>query len=169
MKAEYLWAMKEFRNDEIEVRVILEDKAYSCLEEIVNSSGCFETGGILIGYYDVSCQNAIITEITNAPKDSKSGGNWFSRGISGLKQLLIHRWKAKEEYYLGEWHLHPKSFPKPSSVDVSQMKQISKDKRYNCKEPLLLIVGENKRKLEINLMLIMNDKIYEFKKNNLQL
>lgn len=164
MKTEYLCAMKEFKNEEIDVKVILEDKAYISLEKIVNNSGELETGGILIGYYDVSCQNAIITELTNAPKDSKKGRNWFSRGVFGLKKLLINRWRLKGDYYLGEWHLHPKSFPQPSSIDVAQMKQISKDKRYNCKEPLLLIVGENNGKLEIYLMLIMNDKVYEFNK-----
>lgn len=166
MEMEYLWAMKEFRNDDIEVRVILENKAYCSLSEITSNSGRFETGGILIGYYDVLRQNAIVTEITNAPKDSKSGGTWFLRGVSGLKQLLIHRWKIKEEYYLGEWHFHPKSSPKPSFVDISQMKQISKDNRYNCKEPLLLIVGENKGKLAINIMLIINNKIYELREKN---
>lgn len=155
--------MKEFRNYDIDVSVILEDKAYRYLKEIVDNSASIETGGILIGYYDVSCHNAIITEITNAPIDSNSGRSWFHRGVIGLKQLLIQRWKIKEDYYLGEWHLHPKSSPQPSHVDISQMKKISKDKRYNCREPLLLIVGENNGKLIINLMLIINDKIYELK------
>ncbi len=162
MKTECLWAMKEFRNDEINVSVFLEEKAYSSLKEITDKSVNLETGGILIGYYDVSSLNAIITEITIAPEDSKSGRNWFHRGVLGLKQLLIYRWQAREDYYLGEWHLHPKSSPQPSLIDVSQMKQISNDKRYNCKEPLLLIVGEINRELDINLMLIMNDKIYKF-------
>lgn len=169
METEYLWAMKEFGNDEIKVRVFFEKKAYSCLKEIVDKSVNFETGGIIIGYYDVSCQNAIITEITNAPEDSKSGRYWFHRGVFGLKKLLINRWKAKEDYYLGEWHFHPKSSPHPSSIDISQMKQISNDKRYKCTEPLLLIVGEINGKLEINLMLIINGKIYKLMERTLKL
>lgn len=36
MKTEYLCAMKEFKNEEIDVKVILEDKAYISLEKIVN-------------------------------------------------------------------------------------------------------------------------------------
>lgn len=155
--------MKEFRNDELNVKVILEDKAYRQLVEIVKKSGGLETGGILIGYYSVSCQNAFITEVTNAPFDSKSGKSWFSRGIMGLKQLLIQRWNINEEYYLGEWHLHPKSYAKPSYVDVIQMKQIAIDIQYNCKEPILMIAGEHGGIIEIYIMLIINGKKYDFK------
>lgn len=151
--------MIEYENKQLSAKVILEDKAYKKLCRALEKCGLVETGGILIGYYDVSCKKAIITEVTDAPKDSRSGRNWFARGTLGLKQLLKIKWKI-EEYYLGEWHIHPQSSPFPSITDINQMKHISKDLGYNCKEPLLLIIGNRYDKPEIYLALIIENNVY---------
>lgn len=101
-----------------------------------------ETGGILIGYYTEDLTTAVITEVTPAPPDSRSGCSWFYRGIAGLKQLFLRKWKEVERrHYLGEWHYHPRKHVEPSIDDMSQMVNISKDGHYNCQEPVMLIVG----------------------------
>jgi len=97
-----------------------------------------ETGGILIGYYTDDLITAVITEISYPPRDSKSGYAWFYRGIAGLKQLLIQRWKEPIPcYYLGEWHYHPTKDVEPSMNDIDQMIKISSDENYNCREPVV--------------------------------
>jgi integrative and conjugative element protein (TIGR02256 family) len=101
-----------------------------------------ETGGILVGRYSADLLLAIICEATPPPKDSRRGRTWFVRGIDGLRDLLDIRWKAKERtFYIGEWHFHPAVHVEPSDDDFEQMLKISHAREYECKEPLLLIVG----------------------------
>lgn len=100
-----------------------------------------ETGGILIGYYTNSNDCAVVTEITNAPPDSRSGNHWFVRGVRGLQKKLERLWQRNDGFYLGEWHFHPFGSPNPSPTDIKQMQEISKSEQYHCAEPVLLILG----------------------------
>lgn len=158
--------MKEYENAELNSKIFIEDRVYQRLLSIISENkNKLETGGIIIGYYDVDCRNAIITECTKAPEDSKAARFRFYRGIKGLKNLLQKRWKERKEYYLGEWHLHPGSNPNPSHADIEQMKKIAKDKNFNCKEPILLILGEIANVEAISLMLFKNNQIYYYLEN----
>ncbi len=100
-----------------------------------------ETGGILIGHYTDSNDCAVVTEITNAPPDSRSGNQWFVRGVRGLQKKLDRLWQRGNGFYLGEWHFHPFGSPSPSHTDGKQMQEISKTEKYHCPEPVLLILG----------------------------
>ncbi len=116
--------MREYENIELKSKIFIEEAAYHKLLSVIADNGDkLETGGIIIGYYDDMCKNAVITEFTNPPEDSKSDRFRFYRGIQGLKKLLQQRWKERNEYYLGEWHLHPGSSPTPSATDIAQMKK----------------------------------------------
>jgi integrative and conjugative element protein (TIGR02256 family) len=99
-----------------------------------------ETGGILVGSYtdDLTC--ALVTDVSKAPLDSTSGKTWFNRGILGLQLWLDRLWHSKR-FYLGEWHFHPYARPNPSHIDIKQMEKISHASKYNCPEPILIIVG----------------------------
>lgn len=157
--------MKEFENIELQSKIFIEDCAYHKLLSIIAENGRkVETGGIIIGHYDTAFQNATITEFTGPPEDSKTARLRFYRGVKGLRNLLRQYWKERNEYYLGEWHLHPGSTPDPSYTDIEQMKEISKDKKFNCKEPILLIFGEVEKKQAVCIMLFKDEKMYSYKK-----
>ena len=159
----YLPVMKEFENIELKSKINIEDAAYHNLLSIVaDNKNKLETGGIIIGYYDETCQNAVITEFTNPPEDSKADRFRFYRGIQGLKKLLQQRWKERNEYYLGEWHLHPGSSPTPSATDIAQMKKIAQDKNFNCKEPILMILGEVAKSQVMSLAIFKNNLIFYY-------
>ena len=103
-----------------------------------------ETGGILVGYYTEPRDLAVITQVPEAPVDSKSGRAEFVRGRRGLADFLKSLWNQEaeaREYYLGEWHYHPGQAAEPSARDKAQMKAIAEDPDYRCREPLLVIVG----------------------------
>lgn len=136
---EYLlkWASPDGRYN-----IVLMQRAWENIVHFYEKTLHRETGGILIGYYTDDLTTAIVTEITHPSLDSGSGYTWFYRGIVGLKQLLIHRWKEPERrYYLGEWHYHPAKYVEPSIDDINQMAKISRDKNYSCREPIMLIIG----------------------------
>ena len=163
----YLLGMKEYVNEELDSKIFIEDNVYKKLLMIQKESCQFETGGIIIGYYDEECRNAVITECTNPPEDSTATRNCFFREIKGLKSLLKKKWNEKREYYLGEWHLHPGTSPDPSKTDISQMKKIEHDPKFNCREPILLVLGEKYNHFATTLILFKNDKEYFYNQKSI--
>lgn len=99
-----------------------------------------ETGGVSLGKYTPSLELAVVTEVSGPPEDSKKARSGFWRGIVGLQTLIRRLWKD-QQYYLGEWHVHPDGPPSPSTTDHDQMRAIAEDSSYQCPEPILLILG----------------------------
>ncbi|MGH0229750.1 Mov34/MPN/PAD-1 family protein [Sinorhizobium meliloti] len=129
-----------FEGRKAEVAVRLSAQACRTIRDHALAAGGRETGGILIGRYDLSGNSAIVTEATVRPKDSRSGQTWFQRGIHGLKDTLRNRW-SRGEYYVGEWHSHPGGPPTPSSNDLREMQTISREVSYRCPKPIMIIAG----------------------------
>lgn len=126
--------------------VEIQAPALRALDRLCRDAGTTETGGILIGRYSDDLAVAIVYQATPPPADSRRGRSWFVRGVSGLRDMLGKKWRAKERsYYLGEWHFHPVAHVEPSPDDFHQMLEISHAKEYDCKEPLLLILGAGQR------------------------
>jgi integrative and conjugative element protein (TIGR02256 family) len=103
-----------------------------------------ETGGILVGRYSERRETAVVTRLPPAPADSVSGRARFVRGLHGLQGLIRRLWNQSlgvREYYLGEWHCHPGQAPVPSPQDQAQMRAIANDGKWQCPEPVLVIIG----------------------------
>lgn len=116
--------------------------AIDMLDVYCRSAGASETGGILLGRYSDDFSLAIVIEVTPPPSDSRRGRSWFLRGVDGLRDLLINRWRARERsFYIGEWHFHPVDRVEPSDDDFVQMAAIGDDISYQCREPLLVILS----------------------------
>ena len=47
-----------------------------------------------------------------------------------------------------------------SVTDISQMKKIEHNPKFNCKEPILLILGEKYNDSKVNLILFKDNKQY---------
>ena len=119
-----------------------------------------ETGGFVIGKYVNDLQRAEVTHIAGPPRDSKFGSYWFYRGFDGIQSLINQLWKEDRGHYIGEWHFHPYSLPTPSQQDIEQMRGISANKNYQCKEPVLVIIGGNpKDQWLIDVSIIKNGNV----------
>lgn len=100
-----------------------------------------ETGGIMVGQYHG--ESAMLTEALPPPADSVLGAASFHRGTFGMKEILLERWNGwPRTHYIGEWHYHPSSVLSPSDEDLKTMRSISTDPRYDCAQPIMLIVGQ---------------------------
>ncbi len=110
------------------------------MRRICLQSHPYETGGIVVGSYTPDHMCAIITDVSDAPPDSKRARTWFHRGTQGLQEWLNDLWSRKGRYYLGEWHFHPKMRTVPSGDDIRTMKRIAQSASYNCPEPILVII-----------------------------
>lgn len=122
-----------------------------------------ETGGILLGKYSDDKKVAYVNYISSSPVDSMNGFTWFKRGVAGLQKKVDEFWMKSQGYYLGEWHLHPNCEPNPSIHDLVEMKRISKDSKYKCPEPILVILGGNIDVHTFSIHIIANDQIMELK------
>ena len=131
-----MYFISEDEKYRVEITAVVIDR----MVEHIKTANRYETGGIMIGTYSEDQRTAVVSEITGPTKDSRSGYTWFNRGVKGLKELLIRQWEMKQ-YYLGEWHFHPKASPIPSFQDRKQMKAIAVSHHYHCPEPIMVIIG----------------------------
>jgi hypothetical protein len=78
-----------------------------------------ETGGILVGYHDLSTREVYIVDALPAPPDSEHSEGHFERGIEGVRERLqdIHNRTANIVSYIGEWHSHPPGHGAGQSLD----------------------------------------------------
>ncbi len=129
-----------YRSHDDRFSVSISESAIQVMLVACTQSGGKETGGILIGKLDPTGSTALVLQATPKPRDSAFSWFWFRRGVKGLKQLLAERWTAGQ-HYLGEWHYHPGGSPEPSEPDYEAMAKIAGDGRYQCREPILVIVG----------------------------
>jgi hypothetical protein len=122
-------------------RVAIDDEVFTRLAEAASEVRSRETGGILIGRYAGS-DLAHVEHATTAPGDSRSGWDWFERGTAGLEAILDEHWNAPtRRYYVGEWHYHPAPDGTPSPQDIDQMFQVASEGRYDCRQPILIIIA----------------------------
>ena len=68
-----------------------------------------ETGGVLIGMYDLPRKTVYVVDTIHSPADSKEKPTLYIRGCEGLEERVaaISAETAEELEYIGEWHSHP--------------------------------------------------------------
>ena len=105
-----------------------------------------ETGGVLIGYFDVSRRHVYVVDALPAPHDSDEREDAFIRGFAGLHDE-IHRIEARtggQVGYVGEWHSHPDDAGIGMSDDDSELlRQIADEVRADGQPGVMMIVGSD--------------------------
>jgi len=133
---------REWRSSDNAFAVTLPVHVLQELDRLCKEQLEAETGGILVGQYSRDRKTAEVFKAYPPPNDSERGRHWFVRGTLGLAATLARLWKAKsQQYYVGEWHYHPSRDVSPSGKDNDQMRSIAKLNEYQCKDPILIIVG----------------------------
>lgn len=105
-----------------------------------------ETGGVFVGFYDKDYHSAKVTKLLFNKNDKGSVTRFFREGNNPTK-LLAKIWRKSKgkEYYIGEWHSHPKSYPFPSNIDTDRMVDMAKTQEEQCRTPILCILGKEMR------------------------
>jgi integrative and conjugative element protein (TIGR02256 family) len=133
----------QFWSDDRRFGLEISSRYVSRMLEQCAHSKAREVGGILVGYYTAAQDCAVVRAISGPPPDSRSGRNWFHRGVVGLQEFVDRIWYVDRHYYLGEWHFHPDASPVPSHQDAKELKRIASSIPYRCPEPVLFIIGGN--------------------------
>lgn len=97
-----------------------------------------ETGGVLFG--QVRGDAVVVLHASPPPRDSRATRTSFVRGTQGVLAMLQRRWK-RGEYYVGEWHAHPETFPSASPQDKQSLHDIVADGSLVFAAPMLVIAG----------------------------
>ena len=102
-----------------------------------------ETGGVLIGAYDIARKRIYVVSQVMAPEDSISSPTSFIRGCANLPERLkyIHEITLDNLTYIGEWHSHPSVNTQRSTDDVKLHKAIVDYNRENCLPGCMMILG----------------------------
>jgi integrative and conjugative element protein (TIGR02256 family) len=104
-----------------------------------------ETGGILLGYFDLKLGNVYIVDALPAPTDSQGDQTGFTRGAEGL-QAAVKKAEGRTAgvvSYIGEWHSHPKnSSASPSMADIYLLRHLALVLEGDGLPAVMLIVGE---------------------------
>lgn len=104
-----------------------------------------ETGGVLLGYFDLTLQSIWIVDCLPAPPDSKASPAEFERGVEGLATAVgeASRRTLGTVGYVGEWHSHPTGHSaNPSNDDLLQLTELALGMAQDGLPVLQLIVGE---------------------------
>lgn len=104
----------------VEMQVTVSDDAVRIMRELREKAGANETGGVLLGTYDLVRNIAHVVAALPAPPDSKQTPTYFIRGIKDLKPRIerLAEASAGRLQYIGEWHSHTGRVPaRPSNDD----------------------------------------------------
>lgn len=104
-----------------------------------------ETGGVLVGYFDLALKMVCIVDCLAPPPDSKATHVGFERGTEGLVDAIkeISRRTVGIVEYIGEWHSHPRGHTADESRDdILQLIHLAQSMADDGLPALQLIVGE---------------------------
>lgn len=140
----------------------IDDDLLSSIIDIGKKHYPNEFGGFLIGYYSDEQKHLKITD-TILPNKFKGTPYLFERDTVGIEVKLKQFYEERpEKYYIGEWHTHPNNLPVPSSTDIRAINAIVNHAEVSIKNPIMLIVGYNKTKVELGFYVQFKNKIYRY-------
>jgi integrative and conjugative element protein (TIGR02256 family) len=86
----------------------------------------WETGGILLGYFDDACRVVWVTAAEGPPPDSKHGPRVFRHGTEGVADRVAgHRAASGGRVrFIGMWHTHPGLPSRASQTDDQAIRDL---------------------------------------------
>lgn len=109
-----------------------------------------ETGGVLIGAYDLPSKTVYAVDTIPSPPDSEEWPTLYIRGSEGLREAVagITAMTSGQLEYIGEWHSHPDQCScKPSDDDFKVFSWMTDRMSAAGLPPLMAIIGENRSSL----------------------
>jgi integrative and conjugative element protein (TIGR02256 family) len=128
-----------------EWKVVFDDIFLKKITRLRNGKLPNETGGILVGAWDVEYKTIYILD-TLIPEDNFEYPTFFYRGVEGLKEKLevVFKRTAGAIKYIGEWHSHPeKCAPLASKDDIKLLSWLTYNMSVENLPALMLILSDN--------------------------
>lgn len=129
-------------------RLLIHGAALEFIEREASRATAAETGGVLAGRGGLVAGEAHVTQASGPGPKARRNMFSFSRDTAFCQQFLdrLAVESGGEVDYLGEWHKHHESEPRPSQRDVKTARDIAADPGYHVEVCLLLIIGRSNRR-----------------------
>jgi len=104
-----------------------------------------ETGGVLLGSFDMLRKIIYIVDAILSPPDSVEQPSYYERGREGLKERIdqIQELTLGNLTYIGEWHSHPPGCGStPSMADAEVFSWLFEIMNIDGLPPLMMISGD---------------------------
>jgi hypothetical protein len=103
--------------------VILDEGLTRRLAEMRSEKLPRETGGVLLGTFDLETRIVYVVDTIATPPDSDEQPTWFIRGSRGLPDdvATASERTGDQVEYIGEWHSHPKGHSCHPSIDDAKL------------------------------------------------
>jgi len=104
-----------------------------------------ETGGVLVGAFDLDRKIVYVADVVPSPPDSKEWPILYIRGCEGLTEQLemIDQITGGMLQYVGEWHTHPDGYStNPSEDDRQVFHWLAEHMATEGLPPVMAIVGQ---------------------------
>ena len=145
ISATWASARREFRLALEEFSVVWDEGVLDKMRWLRGEKLPRETGGALLGCWDLSRQLLYLVDVTGAPEDSVEKATAFIRGSKDLPRWIAEtsRLTGRAIEYVGEWHSHPNGYQtSPSKDDRKVFHWIDEHLSIDGLPPAMLIVGE---------------------------
>ncbi|MFK5893851.1 MAG: Mov34/MPN/PAD-1 family protein [Pseudomonadota bacterium] len=123
-----------------------------------------ESGGLLFAKPLVG-EKIAISKISLPNKKDKSGKYFFIPDTTA-SQSEINRQFEMNLAYIGDWHTHPTSSPRPSPKDISTIKKIFRESTHCLNYTLMIIIGTSNEFSDNYFCLTDGKVIYELSPQN---
>lgn len=127
-------------------RLVIDQQFYSTVRDQRKAKLPNETGGVLIGSFDLERRIVYLVDTLPSPPDSKEWPTLYIRGSQGLESKVKAIVKATDGalQYVGEWHSHPKGHStKPSKDDKKVFEWLTEVMASDGLPALMMIVGDD--------------------------
>lgn len=103
----------------------------------------YETGGVLLGYWDESFKEVVIDRVLGPGPDAIHRRESFIPDARYHEQMIAYHYEASGRLhtYIGDWHTHPLSVPYLSRKDRRTLKKIAKHEEARAPIPIMTILG----------------------------
>ena len=112
-----------------------------------------ETGGVLVGAFDMQRRKIYLVDGIPSPPDSEETGTGYIRGVAGLAEALEEASQKTfgQSGYVGEWHAHPDGhFALPSGDDRELFQWLVQRRRPDGVPVVMLILAEDHHSIVIS-------------------
>lgn len=126
--------------------VVMDDEMLATLFRLRRVKLPNETGGVLLGTFDLESRTIYITDTVQSPPDSEEWPTLYIRGKAGLKSKVedISRKTDGMIEYIGEWHSHPVGVPPhPSDPDRIVFRWITEVMGSEGLPAVMMIIGDD--------------------------
>lgn len=121
-----------------------------------------EFGGFLIGRYSTDLKSVEIDDFI-LPKKYKGTPTLFQRSTDEITSLFRKEFELNNRYYIGEWHSHPNGSTMYSQTDLNAMIETVNCSTVTIKNPILLIISINNKKMnDFTFYCYSDKKLYNY-------